>query len=77
MEPLPDNSHLIGCVVRWRSQRTEGHGQIIDPDRDGRVVIRTWLPCPTKEVAVERRNLTVIATPARLAQLLTFLATGR
>lgn len=69
--PAVTNPIVFGAVVRWRSQRTEGYGQVLLASAgDGRVLIRTWLPCPTKEVSVLPGNLTVVAT---LEQLLAAL----
>lgn len=40
-----------GSVVRWRTSRTVGLGQIDRIDPDGTVTIRPWLPTKSKEVS--------------------------
>lgn len=57
--PHPTSPPLsVGAVVRWRSTRTTGLGQIAALNADGTVTVRTWLPCRTVTVTVPTDRVT-------------------
>lgn len=57
--PQPPSPPLsIGSVVRWRSTRTTGLGQIAALNPDSTVTVRTWLPSRTVTVTVPTDRVT-------------------
>lgn len=68
----PATPFALGSVVAFRRRKgSTGFGQVERVDGNGRVRIRSWLPCATVHVTLDPTDVRLVATPGQVYAWLT------